>query len=200
MAFVETCVDASWPQFLKLGVLCRVLNRCCSCLSTVQLANGPKRSMGHVPGGENLIFLICDIDRPAMTAAPVETCQFVVRRSSWGRLGSVLYTCNRLQRMRGRFRQYIHISTGPQPDIGPEPKSPKFWIQSSLGNPKHRCMRSRGPPDLRPIPEGVREPICIRKKCTIWARWRPVPVKNVNYPSPPVVAVAVSSDPILPHR
>ena len=59
--------------------------------------------MGHVPGAENLIFLIRDIDRPAMTAAPVETCQFVVRRSSWGRLGSVLYTCNRLQRMRGLF-------------------------------------------------------------------------------------------------
>ena len=59
---------------------------------------------------------------------------------------------------------------------------PRFSIRSSLGSIKHRCMRSRGPPDPRSIPERVRAPIYIRKKCTIWARWRPVPVKNVNYP------------------
>ena len=43
-------------------------------------------------------------------------------------------------------------------------KSPRFGIQSSLGSPKNRRMRSRGPPDLRPIPEGVCEPIYIPKK------------------------------------
>ena len=122
---------------------------------------------------------------PGGRAVPAESCQFVVLRSPRGRLGSVRDTCNRLQRMRGRFRQYIHISTGPQPDFGPEPKSPKFWIQSSLGSPENRHMRSRGPSDLRPISEGVRGPICPRKKCAIWTRWRPVPVKNVNYPRPP---------------
>ena len=99
-----------------------------------------------------------------MAAASMESCRFAARRSPWGRLGSVLYTCNRLQRMRERFRQYIHISTGPQPDIGPEPKSPKFWIQSSLGSSKNGRMRRRRLPDLRAIPEGVREPIYIRKK------------------------------------
>jgi hypothetical protein len=56
-------------------------------------------------GAKKRIFLIRDIDGPAMTAAPAESCRFVVLRSPWGRLGSVLYTCNRLQRMRGRFRQ-----------------------------------------------------------------------------------------------
>ena len=35
--------------------------------------------------------------------------------------------CNRLHRMRGRFHRCIHISTGPQPDIGPEHKSDNFW-------------------------------------------------------------------------
>ena len=39
-----------------------------------------------------------------------------------------------------------------------------------------------------------------RKKRAIWTRWRRIPVKNVNYPRAPVVAVAVSSDPILPQR
>ena len=116
-------------------------------------------------GAKKIFFLIRgDEAAMAMAAAPVETCQFVAQRSPWGRLGSVLYTCNRLQRMRERFRQYIDISTGPQPDIGPEPKSPKFWIQSSLESPKNWRMRSRGLPYPRPIPEGVREPICPRKK------------------------------------
>ena len=55
-----------------------------------------------------------------------------------------------------------------QPAIGPEPKSPKFWIQSSLESPENRRMRRRRLPDTRPIPEGVREPIYIRKKCAIW--------------------------------
>ena len=60
-----------------------------------------------------------------------------------------------------------------QPRICLQPKSPKFWVQSSLGSPENRRLRSRGPPDLRPIPDGVCEPICIRKKCAIWTRWRP---------------------------
>ena len=41
---------------------------------------------------------------------------------------------------------------------------PKISIQSSLGSTKHRRMRSRGPPDPISIPEGVQEPIYIRKK------------------------------------
>ena len=75
--------------------------RACSRLSTVPFANGPKRSMGHVLGAEKLIFLIRDIDDAAiMTAAPVKSCQIVVQRPPWGRLGSVLYTCKRLPHAR----------------------------------------------------------------------------------------------------
>ena len=87
---------------------------------------------------------------------------------------------------------------GPQAHLPKSYQSYQFWIQSSLGSTKHRCMRPRRLPDPRPIPEGVCEPLHPRKKCAIWARWRPVPVKNVNFLGAPVVAVAVSLDPILP--
>ena len=60
-------------------------------------------------GRKKIIFLFRDIDRPAMAAAPVESCQYVVLRSPWGRLGSVLYTCKRLHRTRGGFHRWIHI-------------------------------------------------------------------------------------------
>ena len=47
----------------------------CSCSSIHPFDTGPKRSMGHLLGGEKIIFLIRDIDGPAMAAAPVESCQ-----------------------------------------------------------------------------------------------------------------------------
>jgi hypothetical protein len=84
--------------------------RACSRLSIVRFANGPKRLMGHVLGAEKGIFLIRDIDGPAMTAASVESCRFVVLRSLGGRSGSVLNTCNRLRRMRGRFHRWPTLS------------------------------------------------------------------------------------------
>ncbi len=62
--------------------------------------------MGHFLGGEKThIFLIRDTDDAAMVGASVESCRFVVLRSPRGRLGSVLYTCKRLRRMRGRFHR-----------------------------------------------------------------------------------------------
>ena len=99
-----------------------------------------------------------------MAGASVESCRFVVLRSPRGRLGSELDMCKRRHRMRGRSHRWIHISTGPQPDIGLEHKSDNFSIQSSLGSSKRRRMRPRRLPDPRSIPEGVQEPIYIRKK------------------------------------
>jgi len=57
-----------------------------------------------------------------------------------------------------------YISQGPlrHGTIGHD--LPKISIQSSLESLKHQCMRRKRPPDPRPIPEGVREPICIHKK------------------------------------
>ena len=115
-------------------------------------------------GVEKIIFLIRDIDDATRAGASVESCRFVVLRSPWSRLGSVLVACNRLRRVCGRFHRWIHISTGPQPDFAFEHKSDNFSIQSSLGSSKYGRLRRRRLTDPRPIPEGVREPIYIRKK------------------------------------
>ena len=61
-------------------------------------------------GPKKLIFLIRDIDGPAMKAAPAESCRSVVLRSPWGRLGSLLDVRKRLHRTRGGFHRCIHIS------------------------------------------------------------------------------------------
>ena len=45
-----------------------------------------------------------------MAAAPVESCQSLPGWCPWGRLGSVLYTCTRLHRMRRRFHHFWSIS------------------------------------------------------------------------------------------
>ena len=115
-------------------------------------------------GPKKLIFLIREIDDAAMAGASVESCRFVVLRSSRGRLGSSRDMCNRLRRMRGRFDRWIHISTGPQQSVDKHHDPQKISIQSSLESTERERMRSTGPPDLRSIPEGVREPTCIRKK------------------------------------
>ena len=120
-----------------------------------------------------------------MTAASMESCRFAARRSPRGRFWSVVDVRKRLQRVRHPFHQSIHIKQSAQPASRLEPKSSMFWIQSSLESPEHGRMRYRRLADPRPIPEGLREPICIPKKYVIWTRWRPVPVKNVNYPRAP---------------
>ena len=53
---------------------------------------------------------------------------------------------------------------GPLRSIALDHDLPKISIQSSLGSSKYGRMRRRRLPDHRPIPEGVREPIYIRKK------------------------------------
>ena len=40
----------------------------------------------------------------------MESCQSLPKRSTWGRLGSVLYTCKRLRRIRHRFKHFWSIS------------------------------------------------------------------------------------------
>ena len=149
-------------------------------------------------GRKILFFLIRAIDDDAtMAAAPVESCQSVTLRSPWGRIGSVLYTKKRLHRTRRRFQ---HISANSLSSAAHKPPITWQWLQELSEASKNRRMRRRRLLDPRPIPEGVQEPICPRKKCVIWARWRPVPVKYAITRGPPVVAVAVSLDPVLPQR
>ena len=92
--------------------------------------------MGHLLGAEKNNFLIRDIDDAPMAAASMESSQFLVLRSPGGRLGSVLHVRNRLRRMRGRFDQWIQISTGPLRSTALDHDPPKFSIQSSRGAPR----------------------------------------------------------------
>ena len=118
-------------------------------------------------------------------AAPVESCQSLSNRPPWVRLGSVQYTCNRLHRTRSRFKHFWSISLSRPLGLA------IFWpwfasgLLESTRLPHRWRMRYRRLPTTRPAPRGLQEPISPRKKCVIWTRWRPVPVKNVNYPRPP---------------
>ena len=97
-------------------------------------------------------------------------------------IGLVLYMVSRLHRMRRRFEGLSANSLNT-----PSHSSMNYLAMASraLGGPKRRRMRRRLLPTTRPTPRDLQEPICPRKKCVIWARWRPVPVKNANYPRAP---------------
>jgi len=115
----------------------------------------------------------------------VESCQSPPKRCPWGRLGSVLYTCKRLRRMRRRFKHFWSISLS-----SPRRFSMNYLAMASTPSESTRLshrwrMRYRRLPTNRPTSRKLQEPSYSRKKCAIWARWRPVPVKNVNYPRAP---------------
>ena len=136
----------------------------------------------------------------SMAAAPAKTCQSLPKRCPWGRPGSALYTCNRLHRISRRFKHFWPISlSSPRGHSNIRPILLPGLSESPRLLQRWRVRRRRLPTTI-PTPRGLQGPICHRKKCAIWTRWRPVPVKNVNFSRPPVVAVAVSLDPILPHR
>jgi hypothetical protein len=54
-------------------------------------------------------------------------------------------------------------------------------LSGSTRLPHRWRMRDRRLPTTRPTSRDLQEPSYPRKKCVIWTRWRPVPVKNVNY-------------------
>ena len=123
-------------------------------------------------------------------------CSIAARFSLRGR--SPVYSL--LSTARSRAFQIAVSVRSPNSNAALAHDPPKFSIQSSLETTERSRMRSRKPPDPRPIPEDVREPIYIRKKQIIWTRWRPVPVKNVNFSRALGIVIAVSLDPILPHQ
>ena len=119
-------------------------------------------------------------------AAPAESCQSLLGRRPRGRLGSVLYTCTRLHRIRRRFKHFWSSISLSSPQRNSNFLALfAFKLSGSTRPPHRRRMRYRRLPTTRPTPRDRQEPICPRKKCAIWARWRPVPVKNVNYPRAP---------------
>ena len=115
--------------------------------------------------------------------------------ASLGSLRVRLYMVSHLHRMRRRF-----VGLSANSLNTPSHSSMNYLAMASraLDGPKRRRMRRRRLPTTRPTPRDLQEPICPRKKCAIWARWRPVPVKNVNFSRPPGIVLAVSLDPILP--
>ena len=117
-----------------------------------------------------------------MAAAPVESCQSLPKRSPRGRLGSVLYTCKRLHRMRRRSQ---HISANSLITAAHLTMNYLAMASRALGGHERWRMRYRRLPTTRNTSRDLQEPSYPREKCAIWPRWRPVPVKNVNYPRPP---------------
>jgi len=82
-------------------------------------------------GPKKYFFLIRDIDGRAMTAASMESSQFVVQRSPWGQSGSGLIMCNRLRRMRGRFYRYIYMGNSLSQPSGQSPSPQVFDLELS---------------------------------------------------------------------
>ena len=133
--------------------------------------------------GPKKVFLVsrCGGGRGHRPALPAESCQSLSNRSPRGRLGSVLYTCKRLRRMRRRFKHFWPISlSSPRghsnirpillPGLSESPRLLQRWR-----------VRRRRLLTTRPTPRALQEPIYPRKKCAIWTRWRSVPGKNANY-------------------
>ena len=85
-------------------------------------------------------------------AAPVESCQSLPKRSPWGRLGSALYTCNRLHRIRRRFKRSRPNSLSSprgfsniRPILLPGPsESPRLLQRWRACTGKTLAARSRG--------------------------------------------------------
>jgi len=143
-----------------------------------------KESNGTRTGGRKRFFFNSrPMSRPwSHGAAPVESCLSLSKRCPWGRLGSKLYTRKRLHRTRRRLQ---HISANSLSTATHSGMNYLAMASRALEPPKNRRMRYRRLPTTRPTPRDDQEPICPRKKCAIWARWRPVTVKNVNYLRPP---------------
>jgi hypothetical protein len=183
-------------------------NTTCSRLSTVPFANSPKISMGHLLGGEKLIFLIRRRGRP--TVYDSRACGILSIHGPAVSLGSPrVGTIHAqpptphappLQAFLADFSQHGRFLSAAHGAKAALAKVLLSGLSESTRLLHRRRMRCRRLPTTRPNPEGDREPICTRKKCAIWTRWRPVTVKYAITRGPPVVAVAVSSDPILPHR
>ena len=132
-----------------------------------------------------------------MTATSMESCRFVTRRSPGRRFWSVVDVRKRLHRVRHPFHQSIHIKQGAQPANQLEPQILQVSIQSSpeaaaRGRGDYPTPdRSQSEPESRSAPE---------KSVQFGPDGAPFPLKTSITRGPPGIVIAVSSDPILPHR
>ena len=160
-----------------------------------------KEINGTLTGGrKNYFFLIRELTISPWRAAPVESCRFVVLRSPRGRLGSVQDVGSRLRRMHRCFHRWIPMRTGAQLPRGLDHDPQRFRSRALWRAPRTGACGvgdyltldlSRRASTSRSTPE---------KSVQVGPDGAPFPSKTSITRGPPVVAVAVSLDPILPQR
>ena len=106
-------------------------------------------------GAKKIIFLIRDIDGPTMTAAPMESCRFVARRSPWGRFGSAVVACKRLHRTRHRLQHILANSLSRQRSFSKFRAGLGSETSRHLHRWRKRCRRLR---TTRPMPGQRKSP------------------------------------------
>ena len=151
-------------------------------------------------GPTKIIFLIRDIDDAAMAGASVEFCQFVVLRSRRGRFWSVVDVRKRLHRTRGGFHWCMHMSKVLCALLLWTMICQSFGSRALRGAPSTAAcgVRDYPTPDLSQRESESRA--ASQKSKQFGPDGAPFPSKTSITRGPPVVAVAASSDPRLPHR
>ena len=142
----------------------------------------------------------CRGGRGHKAAAPVESCQIVVRRSPWRRLGSILDMGKRLYRTRGGFHRCIHISKVLCALLLWTMICQRFRSRALWGAPSTGAC---GVGDY-PIPDLPRDTSTSRsgpdKSVQVGPDGAPFASKTPITRGPPGIVIAVSLGPILPHR
>ena len=177
-------------------------NAACSRLSTVRFANGSKRSMGHLLGAEKGIFLIRGRGRPTVHG---------------GHAGVILSIRGPEVSLGSPRVGTIHVQS-PTPHAPPLQAFLVDFAQQttrfshllamvcfqSPPRPLGCCINGVSGAGAYPLPDLPREASRSRsapeKSVQFGPDGAPFPSKTSITRGPPVVAVAVSLDPILPQR
>ena len=154
--------------------------------------------MGHLLGAEKGNFLIRCRGRPTVQGGRAGLILSIpAQQVSLGRLGSALYTVSRLHRMRRRFEGLSANSL----------TTPSHWSMNYLAmasepsGGRSASVCGAGSYLLPDLPrETSRSRSTPEKSVQYGPDGAPFPAKTPITRGPPVVAVAVSLDPILPRR
>ena len=171
-------------------------------MSTVQFANGPKRSMGHVPGAKKEFFLIRGRGRPTVYGARASGILSIpAKQVSLGppRVGTIHVQAPTshtpplqaflvdFSQQTTRFSHLFAMVCFQSP-----PRALGCCIYAVCGTGDY-------PPPSLPR-ETSRSRSAPEKSVQFGPDGAPFPSKTAITRGPPGVAVAVSLDPILPHR
>ena len=167
-------------------------------MSTVQFANGPKRSTVQVLGGEKTISKLAALRPTAPQGGHAGLILSIpAPEVSLGSPRVVLYTVSRLHRMRRRFQ---HISANSLSSAAHKTMNSLALASRALGR-RIDGVCGTGDHSLPDLPrEASRSRSAPEKSVQFGPDGAPFPSKTSITRGPPVVAVAVSLDPILPQR